>query len=203
MIDVVMPQMGESIVEGTLTKWLKKPGERPQGGHRFSKPARNDISKIIQIRLHIQRETVRSDPAAHVYADRGDFAPRCPDAGGPGFTAGGNAEPAQSVDQNLLERADVGHDVALPFSQIDNGVTDDLPGTVVRHVASAVGPLKGDARALQHFWRRQQILVMGVAPHGDDMRMLDDQQLIRNFAALALFHEVALQRERFAVADAA
>jgi len=28
MIDVVMPQMGESIVEGTLTKWLKKAGER-------------------------------------------------------------------------------------------------------------------------------------------------------------------------------
>ncbi len=28
MTDVVMPQMGESIVEGTLTKWLKRPGER-------------------------------------------------------------------------------------------------------------------------------------------------------------------------------
>ena len=28
MTDVVMPQMGESIVEGTLTRWLKKPGER-------------------------------------------------------------------------------------------------------------------------------------------------------------------------------
>ncbi|HET8548766.1 MAG TPA: biotin/lipoyl-containing protein, partial [Bryobacteraceae bacterium] len=27
MIDVVMPQMGESIVEGTLTRWMKKPGE--------------------------------------------------------------------------------------------------------------------------------------------------------------------------------
>src|SRR5579859_3830243 len=27
MTDVVMPQMGESIVEGTLTKWLKKPGD--------------------------------------------------------------------------------------------------------------------------------------------------------------------------------
>ena len=25
--DVVMPQMGESITEGTLTKWLKKPGD--------------------------------------------------------------------------------------------------------------------------------------------------------------------------------
>ena len=27
MTDVIMPQMGESIVEGTLTKWRKKPGE--------------------------------------------------------------------------------------------------------------------------------------------------------------------------------
>src|SRR5580658_6126216 len=28
MTDVVMPQMGESIVEGTLTKWLKQPGDK-------------------------------------------------------------------------------------------------------------------------------------------------------------------------------
>jgi 2-oxoglutarate dehydrogenase E2 component (dihydrolipoamide succinyltransferase) len=28
MADVIMPQMGESIVEGTLTKWLKKLGDR-------------------------------------------------------------------------------------------------------------------------------------------------------------------------------
>src|SRR6185295_16664394 len=27
MTDIVMPQMGESIVEGTLTKWLKKAGD--------------------------------------------------------------------------------------------------------------------------------------------------------------------------------
>jgi pyruvate dehydrogenase E2 component (dihydrolipoamide acetyltransferase) len=25
--DVIMPQMGESIFEGTITKWLKKPGD--------------------------------------------------------------------------------------------------------------------------------------------------------------------------------
>ena len=28
MIDVEMPQMGESITEGTLTRWLKKPGDK-------------------------------------------------------------------------------------------------------------------------------------------------------------------------------
>jgi len=29
-IEVVMPQMGESIFEGTITKWLKKPGDKVQ-----------------------------------------------------------------------------------------------------------------------------------------------------------------------------
>jgi pyruvate dehydrogenase E2 component (dihydrolipoamide acetyltransferase) len=28
VVDVIMPQMGESIFEGTITKWLKKPGDR-------------------------------------------------------------------------------------------------------------------------------------------------------------------------------
>ena len=28
--DIVMPQIGESIVEGTITKWLKKPGDKVQ-----------------------------------------------------------------------------------------------------------------------------------------------------------------------------
>src|SRR5438128_2867022 len=27
-VDVLMPQMGESIFEGTITKWLKKPGDK-------------------------------------------------------------------------------------------------------------------------------------------------------------------------------
>src|SRR5881296_1291474 len=28
--DIIMPQMGESIVEGTITKWLKKEGDKVQ-----------------------------------------------------------------------------------------------------------------------------------------------------------------------------
>src|SRR5450755_2919388 len=28
--DIIMPQMGESIFEGTITKWLKKPGDKVQ-----------------------------------------------------------------------------------------------------------------------------------------------------------------------------
>ena len=28
IVDVIMPQMGESIAEGTITKWYKKVGEK-------------------------------------------------------------------------------------------------------------------------------------------------------------------------------
>src|SRR5215472_16613315 len=33
--DVLMPQMGESIFEGTITKWLKKPGDKVQRDEPF------------------------------------------------------------------------------------------------------------------------------------------------------------------------
>ena len=36
-VDVIMPQMGESIFEGTITKWLKKPGDRSSATSRCSK----------------------------------------------------------------------------------------------------------------------------------------------------------------------
>ena len=35
--DVVMPQMGESITEGTITKWLKKPGDTSSATSRSSR----------------------------------------------------------------------------------------------------------------------------------------------------------------------
>ena len=33
--DVVMPQMGESIFEGTITKWLKAPRRQDHAGRTF------------------------------------------------------------------------------------------------------------------------------------------------------------------------
>src|ERR1700756_185951 len=33
--EIVMPQMGESIFEGTITKWLKKPGDKVQRDEPF------------------------------------------------------------------------------------------------------------------------------------------------------------------------
>ena len=54
-----------------------------------------------------------------------------------------------------------------------------------------------------NFGRGQQIFVVAVAAHGDDVRMLDDQQLIGNLAALAALDQILLQGERVGVAHAA
>ena len=58
MTDVVMPQMGESIVEGTLTKWLKKAGE--------------PVDPHAGILFHARRgaKVERGEPLATVYATR-------------------------------------------------------------------------------------------------------------------------------------
>src|ERR1700739_1997546 len=54
--EVVMPQMGESITEGTLTKWLKKPGDTVQ----------------------------RDEPLFEISTDKGDAEIPSPIAGGRG-----------------------------------------------------------------------------------------------------------------------
>ena len=57
---VIMPQMGESVFEGTITRWLKKPGD---------KVARDDLGIVDRLpsrrirgrRLRLQRRHVRLD----------------------------------------------------------------------------------------------------------------------------------------------
>ena len=51
MTDVVMPQMGESIVEGTLTKWLKKPGR----ARRARRTAVRDLDRQGRYRDSVAR----------------------------------------------------------------------------------------------------------------------------------------------------
>src|SRR5438105_454968 len=46
--DVIMPQMGESIVEGTVTKWLKKPGERVQRDEPLFEISTDKVDAEIQ-----------------------------------------------------------------------------------------------------------------------------------------------------------
>ena len=47
-IEVVMPQMGESIFEGTVTKWLKKPGDRVERDEPLFEISTDKVDAEIQ-----------------------------------------------------------------------------------------------------------------------------------------------------------
>src|SRR5262245_61316925 len=47
-VEVVMPQMGESIFEGTITKWLKKPGDRVQRDEPLLEISTDKVDAEIQ-----------------------------------------------------------------------------------------------------------------------------------------------------------
>jgi pyruvate dehydrogenase E2 component (dihydrolipoamide acetyltransferase) len=47
-VEVVMPQMGESIFEGTITKWLKKPGDRVERDEPLLEISTDKVDAEIQ-----------------------------------------------------------------------------------------------------------------------------------------------------------
>src|SRR5579862_287282 len=47
-VEVVMPQMGESIFEGTVTKWLKKPGDRVERDEPLFEISTDKVDAEIQ-----------------------------------------------------------------------------------------------------------------------------------------------------------
>jgi hypothetical protein len=74
---------------------------------------------------------------------------------------------------------------------------------VVSDIAAAIRSMKFDAGAGQNFSGRENVVVVTVAAHGDDVGMLDEEKLVGDFAAFTLVHELALQVEGFGVTHAA
>ena len=95
--NVVMPQMGESVAEGTITKWLKKTGERVERDEplfeittdkvdaEIPSPVTGVLSKI----LAAENDTVTVNTVVAVIDGEGSAATRepataaAPPAGGP------------------------------------------------------------------------------------------------------------------------
>lgn len=114
MTDVVMPQMGESIVEGTLTRWLKKTGERVERDEplfeistdkvdtEIPSPAAGTLSEIlIQEGATVGINTVvgRIDDGAEASAPQRESTPAPSQAPPPPPAAPVSAPPAQAPAQ--------------------------------------------------------------------------------------------------------
>ena len=96
LTDVIMPQMGESIFEGTITKWLKKPGDAVQQDEplfeistdkvdaEIPSPAAGVLSEIkVQAGTTVQINTVVASISVAGAAPRLPSLPRplpCPSA---------------------------------------------------------------------------------------------------------------------------
>src|ERR1700677_1000700 len=94
--------------------------------------------EITQIRRDVQREAVRGHPTADVDADGGDLTIAYPYSGEFGNARRFDSVVGESLDNRLLDAADVGADIALPIAQIEDGVAHQLTGAVIGHVAAAV-----------------------------------------------------------------
>src|SRR5580704_808321 len=113
MTDVVMPQMGESIVEGTLTKWLKKAGDpvvmdeplfeisTDKVDTEIPSPAAGVLSEVlvqegqtIQVNAVVARISDGSAPAAAAPAPKAEAAPAPPP---PPVAAAAPAAPAPAA----------------------------------------------------------------------------------------------------------
>ena len=146
---------------------------------------------------------MRGDPTAQVHADGTDFSAADPNAG-EALTAGGlDVGFGEGIDDHLFECADVGNDVALPIAEVEDGVDDELAGAVVGDIAAAVGVDELDARLREELFGGEEVFAMTVAAHGDDVRVFEEEKLVRDEAGFALGHEFLLQGEGLAKGDAA
>jgi hypothetical protein len=73
---------------------------------------------------------------------------------------------------------------------------------MISDVSAPVRLVERDASPLQNISGGKHVFHMRVPAKRDDMRMLDKQELVRNLAPLALFHQPALQPERLGIAEA-
>jgi 2-oxoglutarate dehydrogenase E2 component (dihydrolipoamide succinyltransferase) len=133
MIDVVMPQMGESIVEGTLTKWLKKKGDHVERDEPLFEISTDKVDTEIP------------SPSAGVLSDIlvdegktvaiGTVVGKIGEASGNGAGAHAAPPPPEAEVQQRVEAAkstDVGPSVAAR--------TPEPPSTPPEPIAESAGP---------------------------------------------------------------
>jgi pyruvate dehydrogenase E2 component (dihydrolipoamide acetyltransferase) len=89
--DVIMPQMGESIFEGTLTKWLKKPGDKVQRDEPLFEISTDKVDAEIPAPASGVLKEVKVNEGSTVQVNT---VVGVIDADGAGATAAASAKPA-------------------------------------------------------------------------------------------------------------
>lgn len=151
--DIVMPQMGESIFEGTITKWLKKPGDKVQRDEPLFEISTDKVDAeipapatgVLQDIKVGEGNTVQVNTVVGTIAGDGEAAvtkPAKPTATAPASTASTAAAPAKPeapakavspAPQVSEERAEEDHARSSPLvrkiAREHNVNLSEVPGT--------------------------------------------------------------------------
>ena len=135
----------------------------------------------------------------------------CPDAGEAADAGGGNAEVGAGADQDFFQAAHVldrAQGLALAVgrgdaAQIENGIADELAGTVERDVAAAIAFEYFHAALGQQFGRSDDVFLLGIAAESDDRRVFEQKKNVADAAFLAQFDQALLQAQAGGVIDGA
>src|SRR5207244_13454582 len=146
---------------------------------------------IVEISRHVQREAVAGDPAGDPDPDGGQFFASHPDPGEAVHAARRDPVVARGSYEHVLEIAHVAMDVAAVGIEIDDGVADELPWTVIRDVAAAAGLEDVHAARGERIGGGEDVRPTAIAANTErqHMRMLEQQQRVGDAASTALLDE--------------
>ncbi|MDP9263431.1 MAG: hypothetical protein M3O85_03815, partial [Acidobacteriota bacterium] len=138
--DVIMPQMGESIFEGTLTKWLKKPGEKVQRDEPLFEISTDKVdaeipapaSGVLQEIKVAEGTTVQVNTVVGVIAGEGEAA-------GAAAPAPAKAEPAKAQKATEKPAAE------KPAAEKPKPAAPEAPAAKKAAPAEAAAPAKAPA----------------------------------------------------------
>src|SRR3954451_3768116 len=118
---------------------------------------------------------MRCDPPADVNTNRRDLRTVDPNPFKTGLRKAlrHNAERCQRIYQALFNASEVSANIAFPFSQIKDGITDQLPRAVVGHIPAPVGLIELDSSALQDVLAGEDVFRFSVTAHRYNVGMFD------------------------------
>ena len=139
--DVIMPQMGESIFEGTITKWLKKPGDKVQRDEPLFEISTDKVdaeipapaSGVLQDIKIGEGSTVQVNTVVATIAVDGEAAPASPKAApAPAAPAKKSAAPAPPAPAPIPSPAPKDAAPSAPEEEGDHARSSPLVRKIAR-----------------------------------------------------------------------
>ncbi len=142
MIDVEMPQMGESIIEGTLTKWLKKPGDKVERDEPLFEISTDKVDTEIPspVAGTLAEILVEEGKTVGINTVVGRISDGAVASAAPAAASTPAPAPAQAPAQAAVAQSDgASHADAAPPASPASAAQDT--GTVVEETAGPLSPL--------------------------------------------------------------